>query len=282
MLDSDLAQLYQCKNGTKEINQAVKNNPEKFPEKFSWQLTDSECDNFLVKSFDQKKETRGGRYKNPRVFTEQGIVMLATILKTDIAANITVSIIDAFVVMRKYISNELIEQRYINKQVIKNSELIDKNTKGIMLLQESFSKLEEKRKENEIYFNGQIYDAYSKILDIFKMAKKELIIIDGYADKTVLDMIREIKVPVKIICYKNKLLKKLDIRKYQSQYQNLEVIYSNIYHDRYFIIDKEEVYHCGTSINKIGNKTFSINLLNDLDVKEALIKKIKNTKHVNV
>ena len=88
-------------------------------------------------------------------------------------------------------------------------------------------------------------------------------------------MIRGIKVPVKIICYKNKLLKEIDIRKYQSQYHNLEIIYSNIYHDRYFIIDKEEVYHCGASLNHLGSKTFSINILLDTDVKNALLNKIK-------
>ena len=81
MLDSDLAKLYKCKNGTKEINQSVKNNPDKFPERFSWKLTEEESRTLLVKIFDQKRENRGGRYKNPRVFTEQGVAMLATILK---------------------------------------------------------------------------------------------------------------------------------------------------------------------------------------------------------
>ena len=85
MLDSDLARLYECKNGTKEINQAVKNNTEKFPERYSWKLTDKESGIFLVENFDQKRETRGGKYKNPRVFTEQGIMMLATVLKSKIA-----------------------------------------------------------------------------------------------------------------------------------------------------------------------------------------------------
>ena len=84
MLDSDLARLYQCKNGTKEINQAVRNNPLKFPERFSWKLTDEEMQFFLVKSFDQKVETRGGRYKNPRVFIEQGVAMLAIVLRTKV------------------------------------------------------------------------------------------------------------------------------------------------------------------------------------------------------
>ena len=110
MLDSDLARLYSCKNGTKEINQAVKNNVEKFPERFSWKLNDCESRNLLVKNFDQKSiELRGGKYKNPRVFTEQGIVMLATVRKTQIAIQVTIRIMDAFVEMRKYINTSVIE-----------------------------------------------------------------------------------------------------------------------------------------------------------------------------
>lgn len=112
MLDSDLAKLYHVE--TKRINEAVKNNPYKFPERFSWKLTEIESQNFLVENFDQKIETRGGRFKNPRVFTEQGVAMLATILKSKVATEISIAIMDAFVMMRKYISSSLLEQRYIN------------------------------------------------------------------------------------------------------------------------------------------------------------------------
>ena len=278
MLDSDLAILYNCKNGTKEINQAVKNNPEKFPKRFSWKLNEDEFKSFLVKSFDQKIENRGGRYKNPRVFTESGVAMLATILKTNVASKVSVAIMDAFVLMRKYISRDLLEQKYINELVFKNSKSIDKNTEDIRLLQESFNSFREEKKNSEIYFQGQIYDAYSKIVDIFKMAKDDLIIIDGYADKIVLDIIRNIKVPVTLIVKKNRCLKEIDIKKYKEQYHNLKVKYNEYYHDRYFIIDRKIIYHCGTSINHIGSKTFSINLLTDEDIKNALLDKIKNIK----
>ena len=251
MLDSDLARLYKCKNGTKEINQAVKNNLDKFPKRFSWKLSDEECNIFLVKIFDQKIETRGGKYKNPRVFTEQGVAMLATILKSKIATQVSISIMDAFVSMKKYISTNLINQKFINNMVLEHEE-------EIKLLQESFNKFEEKKKINEIYFNGQIYDAYSKILDIFSSTKKELIIIDAYADNTILDIIKRLNVEVTIITRENNLLTKQDIEKYNNQYNNLSVIYDNTFHDRYFIIDNEIIYHCGTSINRIGYKTFSI------------------------
>ena len=117
MLDSDLAKLYQCKNGTKEINQAVKNNPDKFPERFSWKLNTSDSYEFLVKKFDQKIETRGGKYKNPRVFTEQGVAMLSTILKSKVATETSIRIMDAFVYMRKYISNNF----YKNEKILISS-----------------------------------------------------------------------------------------------------------------------------------------------------------------
>ena len=198
----DLARLYNVE--TKRINEAVRNNLEKFPERFSFVLNDCESQKLLVENFDQKIETRGGRYKNPRVFTEQGVAMLATILKSKTAIQVSIAIMDAFVEMKKYISSNLIEQRYINDKVLKNAE-------NIKLLQESFSKFEEKRKINEIYFEGQIYDAYSKILDIFNETRKYLIIIDAYADKTILD-----------------------------------VVYNDSFHDRYSILDNKIVYHCGT------------------------------------
>ena len=267
MLDSDLARLYQCKNGTKEINQAVRNNIDKFPRRFSWKLSDDECKNFLVKNFDQKIETRGGRYKNPRVFTEQGVAMLATILRGNIATQVSIRIMDAFVFMRHYIGNSEYRLSNIESKIIEHDE-------NIKLLQESFNKFDEKRKLNEIYFEGQIYDAYSKIQDIFKSAMMELIIIDTYADNTILDIVKRLKVNVFIITKPNNLLTIQDIKKYNKQYHNLKVCYNNRFHDRYFIIDKIQIYHCGTSINRIGYKTFSITMMNDNDVCELLIDKV--------
>ena len=261
MLDSDLAKLYQVE--TKRINESVKNNKDKFPERFSWKLTKEESKIFMVENFDQKIETRGGRYNCPRVFTEQGVAMLATILKSKVATQVSIAIMDAFVLMRKYISNNLIEQKYINNLVLEDHSRVNK-------LEETFQKFEEKRKVSDIYFDGQIYDAYSKILDIFNSAKEEIIIVD----KTLLDMVKDLHVKVTIITKKNNLLKEHMIEKYSKEYHNLTVKYSNIFHDRYFILDNEVVYHCGASINRIGYKTFSITLVADQDVSQLLIDKI--------
>ena len=265
ILDSDLARLYECVNGTKDINKAVKRNIERFPENFMFQLTDGEYDNLRFQIGTSK--VRGGRRYNPYVFTEQGVAMLSSVLHSEVAIKMSIQIINAFVIMRKYISNNLIEQRYINNLVLEHDS-------EIKLLKESFGKIEEKRKINEIYFNGQIYDAYSKIQDIFKTAKKRLIIIDAYTDNTLLDIIKRLNIDVIIITKKDNLLTHQDITKYNKQYHNLKVIYNNTFHDRYFIIDKTQVYHCGTSINRIGYKTFSINLISDEDVCNSLINKV--------
>jgi hypothetical protein len=222
----------------------------------------------LVKYFDQKKEKRGGRFKNPRVFTEQGVAMLATILRTEVATRISINIMDAFVAMRYYIGID-------NRRISNIEEKILDHDRNIKLLMDSFRKFDEKKVVNEIYYNGQIYDAYSKILDILKQAHKELILIDAYADKNVLDIIRNLDVNVILIVKKCSLLSKKDIEKYKEQYNNLSVIYNDNYHDRYFIIDKSIIYHCGTSINRIGYKTFSITLIDDEIIKESLINKIK-------
>lgn len=270
MLDSDLARLYKCANGTKTINLAVKRHINRFPERFMFQLTKDEYNNLRF----QLETTNNMSRTLPYVFTEQGVAMLATVLRTEVAEEISIKIMDAFVALRHYISDNLIEQKYINNLVLENHDLIKQNSQDIKLLQESFQKFEEKKIINEIYFNGQIYDAYSKIQDIFKSATKKIIIIDAYADNTILDIIKRLNIQIIIITKKDNLLTNQDITKYNKQYHNLKVIFNNSFHDRYFLIDEREVYHCGTSINRIGYKTFSINLISDEEVCNSLINKV--------
>ena len=266
MLDSDLAKLYNVE--TKRINESVRRNQDKFPERFTWILTQEDELNlrshFATSSLSNNY---GGRRYNIRVFTEQGVAMLATVLKSKIATEVSIRIMDAFVAMRHYLSNNLLEQKYYNDMIIRHDS-------EIKLLQKSFDKMQDKKVLNEIYFNGQIYDAYFKIQEIFKEAKEDLIIIDNYADNTILDIIKRLSVKVTIITKENNLLTKQDIEKYNKQYHNLKVIFDNTFHDRYFIIDKNKIYHCGASINRIGYKTFSINIISDKDVCNLLINKL--------
>ena len=263
MLDSDLAKLYNVE--TKRINEAVKNNPYKFPERFSFRLNEIEMENLWSKFSTAKISNMSRSY--PRVFTEQGIAMLSTILKSKVAVETSIRIMDTFVKMRKIISSNLIEQKYINELVIKDNERIN-------LLEESFSKLEEKEKINHIFYEGQIYDAYSLLINIFKEARKEIIIIDNYADKSILDMITNLNVKVTIVTRKFNLLKDLDIKKYNKQYHNLKVIYSDKFHDRFVIIDKKVLYHSGASFKDLGNKCFAITKMEDKEYLETIIKNI--------
>ena len=280
MLDYDLAKLYKCTNGTKDINKAVKRNIERFPNDFYFQITEDEMgcipSRFQTGTLNKVNNKRGFNIKYlPYAFTEQGVAMLASVLHTERATQASINIMRAFVKMRHYIKDNLLNQNNINNIVLEDHSHILRLDGDLKLLQETFDKLEEKRRINEIYFNGQIYDAYSKIKDIFAESKEELVIIDNYVDKTILDMIKNLKIKVIIITKENNKLTTLDIEKYNKQYHNLKVIYNETFHDRYFIIDRNKIYHCGTSINYIGSKTFSINILEDEIVKESLLNKIK-------
>ena len=257
MLDSDLAKLYQVE--TKRINEAVKNNLKKFPERFSWKLTKEESENFLVENFDQKLETRGGRYKNPRVFTEQGVAMLATILKSKVAIDVSIAIMDAFVAMRKFISSNLLEQKYVNNMVFKLDERVS-------LLEDTFSKFD--TFSNEIFFEGQIYDAYSLLLDIFNSSNKSIVIIDNYISKSLLDVLS--KTNKKITIYTKNIDNNL-INKYNSQYHNVTIKINNSFHDRFIIIDNKILYHCGASFKDLGKKCFAINKIDDKEILYSIL-----------
>ena len=171
---------------------------EKFPERFSWKLTNEECKIFLVKNFDQKIETIGGKYKNPRVFTEQGVAMLATIIKSRTATEVSIKIMDAFVQMRHFIKNNRLLEYTIN--ISNKVETIDRklleHDKKFEILFSSFNKKEQKEL---VYLDGQIFDSYIGLLKILKNAKDQLIIIDGYADINVLEIISKLQVKVILI-----------------------------------------------------------------------------------
>ena len=263
MLDSDLARIYHCKNGTKEINQDVKNNINKFPERYSWVLTDEESNKLLVKFFDQKIERRGGRYKNPRVFTEEGVAMLATILKTKVASRTSIAIMDAFVNMRKFISTNMLEQRFINNMVLEHDN-------DIKILKETFSKFD--NLSNEIFYEGQIYDAYSLLLDILNSSKERIIVIDNFANKKLFDLLS--KTNKRVTVYSKNIDEEL-INKYQKQYHNVELKYNNSFHDRFIIIDNIILYNCGASFKDLGTKCFAINKIDNSEMIIDMLSKQK-------
>src|SRR5574344_408787 len=264
MLDSDLANLYQCKNGTKTINLAVKRNIARFPNDFYFQLTSDEYD--IICGFKLKPQLliNMTRYL-PYVFTEQGVAMLATVIHTEIASSISIQIMRAFVLMRHYLSENIIEQKLIANQV-------GKNTEDIKLLQESFSKLEEKVKINHLFFEGQIYDSYSLLIDILNKSNEEIIIIDNYAGKELLDILKGIDKKIKIY---SKNMDDILIKKYQKEYSNVKFIYNDSFHDRFLILDQRKLYHFGASFKELGKKCFAINKIDDDEILNKIIGGLK-------
>lgn len=266
MLDSDLAWLYECANGTKTINLAVKRHINRFPERFMFQLTkeESEIIRFQIETKNKNIETRGGKFSNPHVFTEQGVAMLATVLRTKVAEEVSIRIMDAFVLMRHYVSNNEFRISNIETKIIEHEN-------NIKLLQESFDKFEEKKKVNEIFFEGQIYDAYSLLLDILKDAKEEIIIIDNYAGKELLDILKKFDINIKIY---SKNIDEILIKKYKSQYSNVKWIASDKFHDRFIICDNKNIYHCGSSLKDLGKKCFAINKIESENILNSILQEI--------
>lgn len=273
MLDSDLAMLYGCKNGTKSLNLAVKRHINRFPERFMFQLTKEEYSSiysrFQIETLNKNNQKQGLNIKYlPYVFTEQGVAMLSAILKTDVAEEISIKIMDAFVAMKNIINTSLIEQKYINSLVLEHDN-------EIRLLQESFNKLSTKEKINHIFYNGQIYDAYSLLIYILNKAKKEIIIIDNYAGKELFDITKDIKVNIKIY---TKNIDEISKKKYMQEYSNIEIITTDIFHDRFIILDNKELYNLGSSLKDIGKKCTSINRIEDSTILKELISRLTKIK----
>ncbi len=260
ILDSDIAKLYEVE--TRIVNQAVKRNILRFPEEFCFQLNEKEY-NSLKSQFVISK---GGRRKIPYAFTEQGVAMLSTVLHSDKAIRVSISIMKAFTEMRNFMfNNAFIFERLTNVEY----KLLEHDKK----LEEIFKQF--KNKENvkqKIFFDGQVYDAFSMIIDLIKKAKNEIILIDNYVDIDTLNILsrKNDKVNVEIYTKSNTKLNANDINKFNNQYPKLEVKYTEVFHDRFLILDKKCIYHIGASIKDVGKKCFGITLIKY----EAIIKDI--------
>ena len=262
MLDSDLAMLFGYE--TKQLNRQVLRNMNRFPENYCFQITSAEYISLRCQNGTLKNGRGEHRKYFPYAFTEYGITMLAGILKSEPAIKMSLRIVDIFITMKNYINTSLIEQKYFN-------ELTIKNTEDIKLLQESFDKLNTKESNNHIFYEGQIYDAYSLLIDILSKARKEIIIIDNYAGKKLFDIIKDINVNVKIY---TENIDNISKEKYEKQYNNLEIINTHIFHDRFIIIDNKELYHSGASFKDLGKKCFAITKIEDNSILKELLNKI--------
>ena len=268
MLDSDVAMLYHYE--TKNINKAVKRNLERFPKEFCFQLTENEFQTlrFQIGTSKQNEDVRGGRRYLPYVFTEQGIAMLAGVLKSDIAIQVSISIIKSFIEMRKFISsNGQIFERLTKVEY----KLLEHDKK----FNEVFNQLQlEENIKQKIFFEGQIYDAYSLIIDIIKKANKKILIIDNYIYDSVLKMLakKNNNVEVVILTSDRSNIQQIDVQKFNKEYSKLKVAKTNKFHDRFIVIDNGEMYHLGASIKDLGKKCFGINKIEDVEIIEKIIK----------
>jgi hypothetical protein len=261
MLDSDLAKLYECINGTKTINQAVKRHVNKFPKRYMFQLTKNELKTICGPKMGlQISKSR----TLPYAFTEQGVAMLSAVLHTEIAEQMSVKIMRAFVAMRKYLSNNILANLNYKNLLIEDHNRID-------LLEQSLQELSNHQTVNSIFFAGQIFDAYIFLLDLLNKAKDEVIIIDNYAGKELFKIINDVKVKVIIV---SKNIDNEMVKKYQKQYSNLEIKINNSFHDRFIILDRKTLYHSGSSFKDVGEKCFAINLIDDNGILNKILEEV--------
>ena len=270
MLDSDVAALYQCE--TKYVNRVVKRNIERFPEEFCFQLNEDEFEFLRCQIVTLNKNGRGKHRKYlPYVFTEHGRTMLAGLLNSPIAIDISIKIIDSFIMMRRLVStNGDIFKRLTDVEY----KLLEHNKK----FDEVFDKLEQKNEKEtnqKIFFDGQIWDSYNLIIKLIKKANKKILIIDNYIDDSILEMISKKKknVEVVILTSNNSNISKLDILKFNKEYPTLKIGKTNKFHDRFIILDNKELYHCGAFLKDLGKKCFGINKIEDIEYIEKLNQK---------
>ena len=253
MLDRDLAELYQVP--VKALNQAVKRNANRFPPDFYFQLTGDEFKNLNLKSQIVTSSLHGGVRKMPYTFTEQGVSMLSAMLRSNIAVEISVKIMRAFVAMRKILSTntgfiqrlETVEQKQIET---------DKKVDTLFKAWENKDSIP----KCGVFFDGQIFDAYVLVNNIIKSAKQSIILIDNYIDDSVLTMFGKKSKNVKVTLLTKNISKQLslDVAKFEQQYPNtIEAKNFALSHDRFLIIDKKEVYHIGASLKDLGKRWFA-------------------------
>ena len=257
MLDSDLAILYQVETGA--LNRAVKRNISRFPEDFRFQLTKEEYQNLRcqtgISSFAQGENNYGGRRTLPYVFTEQGISMLASVLHSEVAIKVSIGIMRTFVEMRRFIAN---------------NALLFERISNVELKQLEYQKQTDEKLD-------QIFDAFSLIVSLIQKAEKEIVLIDGYVDIGTLNLLAKKNENVAIVMYtlKRTKLSQEDVNNFNSQYPLLEVRYTKVFHDRFLILDKKNVYHIGASLKDAGKKCFGISLIEDAGIVRDILHRLE-------
>lgn len=271
MLDSDLAKLYGVE--TKALNQAVKRNKERFPEHYRFQLTDDEL--LLLRSQFVTSKGQGGRRYLPYVFTEQGVAMLSAVLRSEMAVEVSIKIMDAFVEMRQFIANNAALFERISSVELKQLEYQKQTDEKFEQVFEYIGSHEEA--PQKIFFEGQIYDAFSFLVELIQSAERSIILVDGYVDVNTLNLLAKKRegVEVEVYTFPNSLLSAKDVSKFNAQYPKLEVHKTKVFHDRFLILDEERAYHIGASLKDAGKKCFGVSLIEDEGMKQALLERLE-------
>lgn len=275
MIDSDLAMLYQVETGA--LNRAVKRNIKRFPDDFRFQLTVEEYENLKcqIGISSLNENGYGGRRTLPYVFTEQGISMLASVLHSDIAINVSIGIMRAFVEMRRFIANNALLFERISNVELKQLEYQKQTDEKLEQIFEYISEHEEA--SQKIFFDGQIYDAFSLIVSLIQKAEKEITLIDGYVDVGTLNLLAKKNEGVSVTVYTHQRtrLSNIDVANFNAQYPTLEVKYTSVFHDRFLILDGKTAYHIGASLKDAGKKTFGITLINDESITKDILQRLE-------
>jgi len=287
MIDSDIAEMYDVE--TKVLNQAVKRNIARFPDSFRFQLTEEETINLRsqivtleredhsLRSQSVTLESQRGKHRKylPYVFTEQGVSMLSAVLRSDTAIQVSIRIMNAFVEMRKFIT--------ANSNVFQRLDIIEKNhlefkSETDQKFDKIFHAIEEKRLKPKqgIFFNGQMFDAYTFTSDLIRSAKKSIILIDNYVDDAVLTLLSKRDENVSTNIYTKNISKqlKLDLKKHNSQYPKVMVHEFKNAHDRFLILDETQLYHFGASLKDLGKKWFAFSRMDSMT--DDVLQKLKN------
>jgi len=263
MLDRDLAEMYQVE--TRVLNQAVSRNIERFPTTFRFQLTNDEFKNWKSQFVISKNDKIGLRTA-PYAFTEQGVAMLSAVLRSDIAIQVSISIMNAFVQMRKLIGQETLQQirlRNIENKLIEHDQKFDK----------LFAALEQNElPERGVFFDGQVFDAYLLTSKTVRSAKESIVLIDNYIDENTFHHLAKKKINVRaiLLCKNINSKIKLDLTKANQQYGNFKLKPFANSHDRFLIIDGKEVYHLGASLKDLGKKWFAFSKMNPKAIEKIL------------
>ena len=277
MIDSDLALLYNVE--TKRLNESVKRNAKRFPENFCFRLTEEEYMDLrsqitTSKTDDEKTSSQGGRRYLPYAFTEPGIAMLSSVLRSDEAIQVSVNIMNTFVKMRRFLAeNALIFDKLTSlelKQLEYQKESKEKFEQIFAYISEHESV------EQKIFYDGQIYDAFSLLVSLVEKADKSIVLIDNYVDVGTLNILAKKKTGVDVTIYtvRRTRLANQDVETFNRQYPSLKVNYTDVFHDRFLIIDELEAYHIGASIKDAGKKCFGINLIEDTRIISDILQRL--------